>query len=506
MERFAESIHALIVETATNLPPDVRRALQDARSREKRESRSTLALHMIAANVDMAQACQGPICQDTGLPTFEVKVPAGADELLLAERIGEAVAQATREGKLRRNAVDPVTGVSSPDNRGAGVPVVHFEQWLSDDIEVRLLLKGGGCENVSAQYSLPCTLPHVGRADRTLDGVRRAILHAVHQAQGKGCSPGVAGVAIGGDRATGYAHAMAQLFRGLDDVNPDPALACLEQDVLRESNGLAIGAMGFGGATTLLGCKIGGLHRVPASFFVSVAYGCWALRRLGVLLDGRTGAVKRWLYAEDGTPHMDASGPLPLTGREVRLRTPLSEAEVRGLRVGDMVLLSGLVHTGRDALHHYLVSHDSPVNLRGAALFHCGPVATETDGRWTVHAAGPTTSIREEPYQAELIRTFGLRAVIGKGGMGPRTLAALKDTGAVYLSAIGGAAQYYARCVESVDGVDFLAFGVPEAMWHLQVKDLPAIVTMDAHGESLHADVEESSAARLEETVGEAVG
>jgi fumarate hydratase class I len=137
------------------------------------------------------------------------------------------------------------------------------------------------------------------------------------------------------------------------------------------------------------------------------------------------------------------------------------------------------------------------VDLRGGALFHCGPVALRQDGGWVVTAAGPTTSLREEPYEADLIRRFGLRAVIGKGGMGPRTLAALKECGAVYLNAIGGAAQFYAACIEAVEGVDLLELGPPEAMWHLRVRDFPVIVTMDAHGGSLHADVERASEREL---------
>jgi fumarate hydratase class I len=188
---------------------------------------------------------------------------------------------------------------------------------------------------------------------------------------------------------------------------------------------------------------------------------------------------------------------LPLTGREIRLTTPVSEDQIRSLKVGDVVLLNGAVHTGRDNLHHHLLTHDSPVDLKGGALYHCGPVALKQGERWTMNAAGPTTSGREEPYQADIIKKFGLRIVIGKGGMGTRTLAALEEDGAVYLNAIGGAAQYYTKCITNVDGVDFLEFGIPEAMWHLQVKDFPAIVTMDAHGKSLHADVEKASATKL---------
>jgi fumarate hydratase class I len=185
------------------------------------------------------------------------------------------------------------------------------------------------------------------------------------------------------------------------------------------------------------------------------------------------------------------------TGREIALSTPVSEDQGRALRVGDVVLVSGRAYTGRDAVHHHLLAHDPPVDLRGAMLYHCGPVVVRDGERWTVSAAGPTTSIREEPYQADIIRKYGVRLVCGKGGMGASTLAALKDAGAVYLNAIGGAAQFYARTIASVDGVSLLEFGTPEAMWHLTLRDFPAIVTMDAHGRSLHRDVQEASGERL---------
>ncbi len=489
----------LIVKTSTDLPPDVRAAIKVALDAEPPETQAGQAMSIIALNIDQAADGDGAICQDTGMPTFEIHVPRGADQLWMGDRIREAIEEATTRGKLRPNSVDSITGKNSGNNLGPGSPVIHFEQWEKDEIEVKLILKGGGCENCNAQYAVPVELSNLGRADRTLEGVRKCILHAVWAAQGKGCAPGALGVCIGGDRASGYAEAKRQLLRTLDDVNPEPKLRELEDTIMSTVNKLGIGTMGFGGNVSLIGCKVGALNRLPACFFVSVAYDCWAFRRLGVVLDPSTGAIRRWLYRDPANPaaHMAAQAGVPRTGREIVLTTPLDEKTVRSLKVGDVLLLNGRMYTGRDSVHSHLMKHDPPVDLNGAVIYHCGPVMLRDGDGWKMNAAGPTTSIREEPYQADVIGRFGVRGVIGKGGMGPRTLAALKEHGAVYLSAIGGAAQDHARCVERVDGVSLLEFGVPEALWHLYVKDFPVIVTMDSHGNSLHKDVETASAEQL---------
>jgi len=503
MQFIRESLLKLITETSTNLPPDVRQAMGKALAQETPKSQSSLALNVIAANIDMAQDDEAPICQDTGMPTFLIKTPVGFNQLTLSQEIRQAVAEATRRGKLRPNSVDSLTGKNSGDNLGPGTPIIHFEQWEQDDVEVRLILKGGGCENMNIQYSVPCTLDHLGRADRNWEGVRKCILHAVWQAQGQGCSPGALGVCIGGDRTSSYENAKLQLLRPLDDTNPDPQLARLEKEIMQEANQLGIGTMGFGGKASLIGCKVTARNRLPASFFVSVAYDCWAFRRLGVLLDAGSGAIKQWLYRDPDRPveRLAKESGFPLSGREIILEPPLSEEKVRSLKVGDVVLINGLIYTGRDEAHAYLLKNPSPVDLQGAVLYHCGPVALKQGDRWKINAAGPTTSSREEPYEADVIGKFGIRAVMGKGGMGKKTLEGLQKHGAVYLNAIGGAAQYYARAITQVEGVSLLELGVPEAMWHLRVKDLMALVTMDAHGNSLHANVEETTGAMLE-TVG----
>ena len=282
MFKFQESMYSLIVETSTNLPKDVRRAIKGAKARENAGTRSAMSLATITNNITMADDNVSPICQDTGLPTFKIKTPVGVNQLEIAEAVRNALVLATKAGKLRPNAVDSLTGENSGDNLGEGLPVIKFEQWDKDYIDARLILKGGGCENKNIQYSLPCELEGLGKAGRDLDGIRKCIMHSVYQAQGQGCSAGFIGVGIGGDRSSGYDLAKAQLFRSNEDVNPNEDLRKLEDYIMKNANELGIGTMGFGGETTLLGCKIGAMHRLPASFFVSVAYNCWAFRRLGV--------------------------------------------------------------------------------------------------------------------------------------------------------------------------------------------------------------------------------
>ncbi|WP_281169756.1 fumarate hydratase [Paenibacillus taiwanensis] len=507
LQHFGKSVYELIVEASTNLPGDVRRAIRQAQEREDAATRSGLSLSTIARNIQMAERNVSPICQDTGMPTFIVHTPVGANQIVMKREIQAAVKQATLDGKLRTNSVDSLTGSNSGDNLGPGTPVIHFEQWERDDIEVKLILKGGGCENKNIQYSLPAEIEGLGKAGRNLDGIRKCIMHAVYQAQGQGCSAGFIGVGIGGDRTTGYELAKHQLFRKTEDRNPIPELDQLEQYVMEKANELGIGTMGFGGEVTLLGCKIGVMNRLPASFFVSVAYNCWAYRRQGILMDGSTGELKEWLYERGSHIQMDPHPEAAVTtdpaaasdtgSRQVVLTTPISEETIRSLRVGDVVIINGEMHTGRDALHGYLIDHDCPVDMNGAVIYHCGPVMLKDEAGWHVKAAGPTTSIREEPYQGDIMKKFGIRAVIGKGGMGAKTLAALQEHGGVYLNAIGGAAQYYAECIKNVNGVDFMEFGIPEAMWHLDVEGFAAIVTMDSHGNSLHAEVDKSSLEKL---------
>jgi fumarate hydratase class I len=273
---LTDSFVELVRRAATDLPPDMERALRDAKTREAPGSAAEGALDTILRNVEMAREHSTPICQDTGTPIFEIHYPLGISTRKLAEQIRQAVAIATERSYLRPNAVDSLTGQNSGDNTGEDFPTMHFYEWDEDHIHVDLLLKGGGCENVSAQYKLPDASLKAGR---DLDGVRRVALDAVFQAQGKGCSPGVLGIAVGGDRGSSYVKSKQQLLRPLADQNDNPDLAALEEQLYEEANTLDIGPMGFGGKTTLLGVKVGAQHRLPASYFVSIAYMCWANRR-----------------------------------------------------------------------------------------------------------------------------------------------------------------------------------------------------------------------------------
>jgi len=284
-ESFREGLLEFIRRTSTELPDDVVRALAHARAQETPSSSAENALKTLQQNIELSKARSSPICQDTGTIIFYVDHPLGVSTLALRKMIGDAVAEATAKSYLRPNAVDSLSGKNSGNNLGRDFPVVHFEEWEKNYLQMRLMLKGGGCENVGAQYSLPNTA--LG-ADRDLPGIKKVILDAVYRAQGQGCAPGILGVGIGGDRSTSYVLSKKQFFRNLEDRNPNPLLAELEDEMLAKANQLGIGPMGFGGKTTLLGVKADWGHRLPASFFVSISYMCWAdRRRTMVFHDGK---------------------------------------------------------------------------------------------------------------------------------------------------------------------------------------------------------------------------
>lgn len=275
-ELLETALVELIRVTSCELPDDVTQALHRAHQAEIPGSNAAMTLALFLQNIEMAKTRMAPLCQDTGTPIFHVHHPASASPRQLTQSIQAALVKATEHQYLRPNAVDPVTGRNSGNNLGQGFPPIFFTEWDEPLLEIGLMLKGGGSENVGRQYSLPHTELKAGR---DLEGVRRVALDAVRQAEGKGCPPGILGVCIGGDRGAGYIESKKQLFRRLDDINPIPELAALEARIVAEANQLGIGPLGLGGNSTLLGVKIGTQHRLPASFFVTISYMCWEHRR-----------------------------------------------------------------------------------------------------------------------------------------------------------------------------------------------------------------------------------
>lgn len=277
MQDLTMPILELVRLASTDLPPDVEAALRQAMENEAPGSAARGALETILKNVEISRENSTPICQDTGTPIFYVNYPEGWSTRQLRKQIETAVVEATRRSYLRPNSVDSLNGKNSGNNLGGDYfPSIHFEEVEGDEVIIDVMLKGGGCENVGAQYSLPDSALGAGR---DLAGVRKVTLDAVVKAQGQGCAPGILGVAIGGDRGTSYYASKEALFRNMEAHNPNAELDALESRLTEEANRLGIGPMGFGGETTLLGTRITSLNRLPASYFVTISYMCWAYRR-----------------------------------------------------------------------------------------------------------------------------------------------------------------------------------------------------------------------------------
>lgn len=286
MTDLTQPILELVRLTSTDLPPDVERVIRQALDREQPGSAAHGALETIIKNVELSRKNSTPICQDTGTPIFYVHYPAGWSTRQLRSQIEAAIVEATRKSYLRPNSVDSLSGKNSGNNLGGSYfPTVHFEEVEGDTLTIDLMLKGGGSENVGVQYSLPNSQLGAGR---DLGGVRKVVLDGVCKAQGQGCAPGILGIAIGGDRGSSYYASKETLFRKLDEPNPNPELAALETRLTEEANQLGIGPMGFGGETTIFGARINALNRLPACYFVTISYMCWAYRRrkMTVLSDG----------------------------------------------------------------------------------------------------------------------------------------------------------------------------------------------------------------------------
>lgn len=280
-EKLSFYILSLIAQASTDMPPDVVNEIKAASKREEAGSTAQSILQSILKNVDLARRFQTPICQDTGTLIFYVDVPTGTNFNDIKNSIHIAVETATKSYLLRPNAVNPLTGANTGNNIGINSPYIHFSQWDKDEFQIRLMLKGGGSENVGVQYTLP---DEVLDAERDINGIKKCILYAAFNAQGKGCAPGIVGVGIGGDRTTSYMLSKEMLFRTIGERSQDPTLAQIEVELYEVINNLEIGPMGLGGKTTVLDVFCGAQHRHPACFFVSVSYMCWACRRGTLLL------------------------------------------------------------------------------------------------------------------------------------------------------------------------------------------------------------------------------
>lgn len=275
----------LIRRTTSRLPEDVIEALVAGRNAEEEASRGANTLDTMIENIVLADEHMAPLCQDTGTLIIWVHHPLGLSQRRLKAQIREAVAEATKRSWLRPNCVEALSGKNPGNNLdpfGETHPVIHFEEWEGSEVEVQLMMKGGGCENVGAQYRLPDAALGAGR---DIKGVRKCIIDAVVKAQGQGCSPGILGVCIGGDRVVSYERSKELLLRKLTQINPNPVLAEFESALLADLNSLGIGPMGYGGKTTILGLFVEELWRHPASFFVSISYMCWSSRRMTLRIE-----------------------------------------------------------------------------------------------------------------------------------------------------------------------------------------------------------------------------
>lgn len=280
MLKLRDGIVELYKKAATSLPTDVEDALRHAYTSEKKRGNAKVALSAILENVKIARETARPICQDTGVPVFFVKIPVGLSQIELKGTIIEATKIATEKIPLRPNAVEPISDKNSGDNTGIGFPIIYLEETLEGTLTIDLMLKGSGCENAGQLYKLPS---EEIKAERDLDGVRKCVLDAVYRAQGRGCPPYTIGVGIGASKDQVTRLAKEQLLRRLGDINKDEVLSELEKRLLGEINQLGIGPLGLGGKTTAIGVKIGVNHRHPASYFVDVSFSCWANRRMRLI-------------------------------------------------------------------------------------------------------------------------------------------------------------------------------------------------------------------------------
>ncbi|NOZ26215.1 MAG: fumarate hydratase [Nitrospirae bacterium] len=275
MLKLKDGIVELYRKVATSLPSDVENALKKAHAAEE-DGIAKKAMDVVLENIRLARKISRPICQDTGVPTFFIRIPEQLSQKELRDIIADATREATEKVPLRPNAVDVLTDRNSGDNTGRNVPIIYFEETDEHVLTIDLMLKGSGCENAGQTYKLPAE--EIG-AQRDLDGVRKCIIDTVFKAQGRGCPPYTLGVGIGATKDQVSVLAKRQLLKKIDEGTGDEKILALQERVLEELNRMGIGPLGFGGKTTVIGVNIDYNHRHPASYFVDVSVCCWANRR-----------------------------------------------------------------------------------------------------------------------------------------------------------------------------------------------------------------------------------
>ncbi|RKX62497.1 MAG: fumarate hydratase [Thermodesulfobacteriota bacterium] len=460
-----------LVQTANReLPQDVETALLAAREREESQT-GRLMLDIIVENASLARQTDLPICQDTGIDVVFVQM---GQELKiegdLVSAINEGIAQGTREGCLRCSVCDPITRKNTGDNTPA---VVHVEPVAGDSLEISVLPKGCGSENMSAMVMLP---PSAGE-----DGIVRAVANQVLKAGPNPCPPGIIGIGIGGTMEKAALLAKKALLRPVGLRNSRDDLAELEDRIFARINGLRIGPLGLGGSVTSLGVVVEAYPCHIASLPVAINIQCHAARHCTAKWRGGS-----WVMCQGSgviPPPFSTKRPMPFAQGVVRIELPLSKSAIRDLRAGDWVLLNGVVYTGRDQTHRRLVEmldrgDPLPVDLCGQLIYYVGP-SPAPPGR-PVGSAGPTTSYRMDAYTPRVLAE-GVLATMGKGRRSSEVKAALKKHGAVYFATTGGAGAYLASCIESCELIAFPELG-PEALYRMKVKDFPAIVINDITG------------------------
>lgn len=477
-QKLVKQLVALYKQTATQIPADVANALIKAQKKEKKGSLSAEVMAVIIENLRQAEITGRPMCQDTGTPIFFIWFPKEKFDHKILDAIQQATKEATCAVPLRHNAVR----ISDNKNMNMNFPEIHVNFWPRKYTEINLILKGGGSENVSQIFKLP-------ESARNEKGIVKYALKTVYEAQGKGCAPGILGIAAGGTMTGAVYQAKKQLLRQIGERSEHNNTAKLEGKIFDMANELGIGPMGLGGKTTLLDVFVKNMHtasRHPATYFLAVSYMCYADRR--------------------GTMTIKANRPSLLT--RPRIKWPAYEFKNKQykkiiapikkdyqLKAGDRVMLSGEVTTARDRAHKYLLQTKKKPAISNV-IYHCGVLA---DCDQCIAAAGPTTSARMDEYENKVVKKYKIKGIVGKGGMNKLA------KGTIYFEGIGGVGVIPAKMMAIKKGYK-KEFGMPEAIWNLDIKSpgIPLLVTMDAKGRSLYDEVREKSRKKYERLIKEA--